>query len=117
MTAPITVAAPVPHIPHSVAPPPEVAVSAHTATGPKAVQPVAASAAGTRGQQQAALNRMMVKYAYEQSRGTDPTILATLGKQILDAAKAIGQHVALPHAPANATASTTREAAKVNVTA
>ncbi|MBV9247889.1 MAG: hypothetical protein JO227_01395 [Acetobacteraceae bacterium] len=50
-------------------------------------------------QQQAALRQMLTKYAYDQSHGADETTLAALGKQIMAAAKALGQHVTLPNAP------------------
>jgi hypothetical protein len=67
---------------------------------------------------------MLATYARDQSRGTDAGTLSNLGKQIMTAAKAIGQHVTLPHAPAgdgaaSATpaARTVQEEGKVNVTA
>jgi hypothetical protein len=124
MSSPITATSPAHHIPPSVAPPPEVAVSAHAATGPKAVEPTAAPSAASRGQQQAALSRLLTKYAYDQSHGSDAQTIATLGKQILAAAKGLGQHVTLPQAPASSpasppppTAGAAHVAGKVNVTA
>ncbi len=45
---------------------------------------------------------MLAKYAYDQSRGVDSSTVSALGKQILAAAKALGQHVTLPKAPATA---------------
>jgi hypothetical protein len=53
----------------------------------------------SRAQQLAALNQMLNKYQIGQSHGESAAILSTLGKQILAAAKAIGQHVTLPKAP------------------
>jgi hypothetical protein len=56
---------------------------------------------------------MLVKYTYDQSHGMDATTLSTLGKQIVAAAKALGQHVTLPQAPAAVAAAPN----KVSVTA
>ncbi|HEX3401527.1 MAG TPA: hypothetical protein VHT74_14485 [Acetobacteraceae bacterium] len=75
--------------------------------------PPAPAATASRGQQQATLTRMLAKYSYDQSRGGDPAALSSLGKQITAAAKALGQHVTLPRAPASAAP----ETGKVNVTA
>jgi hypothetical protein len=67
---------------------------------------------------------MLVKYARDQSHGIDAATLSMLGKQIIAAAKALGQHVTLPTAPAGAGATSATRAAsaavakgKVNVTA
>jgi hypothetical protein len=68
---------------------------------PKAPPPSGAAAAGgSKSHQQAAISQMLVKYAYEQSRGANTMTLSALGKQITAAAKALGQHVTLPQAPA-----------------
>jgi hypothetical protein len=42
---------------------------------------------------------MLNKYQIGQSRGESTAILSNLGKQILAAAKTLGQHVTLPKAP------------------
>jgi hypothetical protein len=67
---------------------------------------------------------MLVTYARDQLHGADPRILSALGKQILAAAKALGQNVTLPRAPAGSAAASAIPAAapaaekgKVNVTA
>ncbi len=124
MPMPITAASAATHIPKSAAPPPEAAAPANTATGTEAAQPPAGSAAASRWQQQAALNRLLVNYTYDQSRGADARILSALGKQIAAAARALGQHVTLPRAPASSGAGSATQAAsgapetgKVNVTA
>ncbi len=65
---------------------------------------------------------MLATYARDQSHGTDARTLSNLGKQIMAAAKAIGQHVTLPRAPAGTAsatpaASAVQQKGKVNVTA
>jgi hypothetical protein len=85
--------------------PPEPVARAQSATGTKPVQPSVASADASRSKQQAALTQMLVKYTYDQSHGMDPTTLSALGKQFTAAAKALGQHVSLPHAPPGVAAS------------
>jgi hypothetical protein len=67
---------------------------------------------------------MLVTYARDQLHGADPRILSALGKQILAAAKTLGQNVTLPRAPASSGAAPATPAAasaakkgKVNVTA
>ncbi len=69
---------------------------------------------------------MLAKYAYDQSHGVDGHTLSALGKQITAAAKALGQHVTLPNAPANPGQGTATDSAqstaptgpgRVNVTA
>jgi hypothetical protein len=86
-----------------------------------ATQSSAASSATSSAQQQAALNQMLVKYTRDQAEDADPQILSALGKQITAAAKALGQHVTLPHAPPGSTAGSATQgaptAAKINVTA
>jgi hypothetical protein len=64
-------------------------------------QPSAQPAASASAKQQAALHAMLSKYAYDQSHGIDGKTLSALGKQIMAAAKALGQHVTLPRAPAS----------------
>jgi hypothetical protein len=77
-----------------------VATKAPTAlTPPPKAPPPSAATGGSQSHQQAAISQMLVKYAYEQSRGTDTMTLSALGKQITAAAKALGQHVTLPRAP------------------
>ena len=111
------------HLSVSVARPPAAATSAKVSTAQIAAQSTAASAAGSRAQQLAALNRMSTTYTRDQSHGTDARALAALGKRITAAAKALGQHVTLPRTPTNAgAASATAEVngaadkAKINVT-
>jgi hypothetical protein len=101
--------------------PPEGAESPKGSATKDPAQPSAASAAGSSAQQHAALNGMMARYAYDQTRGTDAGSLSNLGAQIIAAAKAIGQHVTLPHAPAgssvaSATTAVTAASGKVDVT-
>ena len=103
------------HIPAGTTPSPD---------GAAAARPSAASAAASRAPQQAALQQLLVKYSYDISQGVDARILAALGRQITAAAKALGQHVTLPHAPASPGAGARTQAAgsapqlgKVNVTA
>jgi hypothetical protein len=113
------------HVPTVSKPPPEATAKPTRAPSDKtAAQPSAAPSAGASLQQQAALNRMLVTYARDQLHGADPRILSALGKQILVAAKALGQHVTLPRAPASSVATSATPAAtpaaekgKVNVTA
>lgn len=71
----------------------------------------------SRGQQQAALSQLLVKYTYDQSHDVDAQVLSALGKQITAAAKLLGQHVTLPQAPPGAAAKPAPEADKVDVTA
>jgi hypothetical protein len=111
MALTITAASAATHIPPSVASFPKAAA-----------QPSAASAAASRGQQQAALNQLLAKYTYDQSQGADTRILSAIGKQIIAAAKTLGQHVTLPRGPASSgphptTPTAGAAAAKVNVTA
>ena len=87
------------------------------ATTVKAAVQAASSSTGatdTR-QQQAALRQMLSQYSYDQSHGTDATTLAKLGRKITAAAKALGQHVTLPMAPAGEQSSASAKG-KVNVT-
>jgi hypothetical protein len=70
------------------------------------------------------LNQLLVKYTRDQAQGTDARILSALGKQIMAAAKALGQHVTLPHAPPASAAGSASQAESgasktkmVNVTA
>jgi hypothetical protein len=61
------------------------------------------NSASSTAQQQAALNRLLAKYKADLSRGQSASALASLGRQITAAAKALGQHVSLPKAPASDT--------------
>jgi hypothetical protein len=124
MSSTIAAAYPASQMQTVTATPPESAAPAKASTTKAPAQPSAASAAGSSAQQQAVLNRMLATYARDQSRGTDAGTLSNLGKQIMAAAKAIGQHVTLPHAPAGSGAASATPAAsaaqdegKVNVTA
>ena len=85
-----------------------------------AIAPVSGGASqpvsGTQ-QQQAALRQLLAKYTYDQARGTDQTTLANLGKQILAAAKALGQHVTLPRASSPTETAPTSQSSKLSVTA
>jgi hypothetical protein len=101
--------------------PPEGAESPKGSATKDPAQPSAASAGGSSAQQHAALNGMMARYARDQTHGTDAGSLSNLGAQIIAAAKAIGQHVTLPHAPASpgvasATTAVTAASGKVDVT-
>jgi hypothetical protein len=66
---------------------------------------------------------MLVKYTRDQAEGADARILSGLGKQIMTAAKALGQTVTLPHAPDSGSGAATPTAvgapmmARVNLTA
>jgi hypothetical protein len=86
-----------------------------------ATQSSAASSTTSSAQQQAALNQLLVKYTRDQAEDADPKILSALGKQITAAAKTLGQHVTLPHAPPSSGARPATQgaatAAKINVTA
>jgi hypothetical protein len=95
--------------------------AAISAVSTAASQSSAASAAQSREQQELALNRMLVTYARDQSHGSDPATLSSLGKQITAAAKVLGQHVTLPKASTSAVQSPPARAAgqkgRVSVTA
>jgi len=97
----LAVAATAGHVQAVMAPPPNFTTSTKASGGKAAAQSSAGSATGSAAQQQAALNRMLATYTRDQSHGIDAGTLSVLGKQILAAAKAIGQHVTLPQAPAN----------------
>jgi hypothetical protein len=79
------------------------------------------SATAPSAQQHAALTQLLSKYAYDQSHGVAALTLSSLGKQIMAAAKGLGQNVTLPRssgaAPAVAATTTSRESDKLNVTA
>ena len=122
MALTITAASAATHIPAAAAPPTKAGAPEKAASTAVAAQPSAASAAASRSQQQAALNRLLVKYTHDQSQGADTRTLSALGKQIMAAAKALGQHVTLPSAPAGSGPHPTTQTAgaaaeKVNVTA
>ena len=85
------------------------------AAAAKAAAQAPASTGTSAAQQQAALRQLLTRYAYDQSRGMDTAALAKLGRQITSAAKALGQHVTLPHAPATEVPATSK--GKVDVTA
>jgi hypothetical protein len=104
----ITAASAASHIPPSAAPPPKAAAPGQSAAAPDTV---------SRGQQQAALSQLLVKYTYDQSHGAGAQVLSALGKQITAAAKLLGQDVTLPQAPPGAAAKPAPEADKVDVTA
>ncbi len=80
-------------------PPPE-----QVAAVPPVAQSSAAAGSGSKAQQQAALNQMLVKYTRDQAEGADGRTLSALGKQIMTAARALGQNVTPPHAPVNSDA-------------
>jgi hypothetical protein len=61
-----------------------------------------AAPAASPAEQQAALNRLLTKYRYDLSHDAAPSALSSLGRQITVAARAAGQRVTLPHAPASA---------------
>jgi hypothetical protein len=112
------------------APPPKEAPEASAATGAAAGggagKPVSNGIAGGQApggsagtsttQQQAALKQLQAKYVYDQMHGVDARTLSARGKQIIAAAKALGQTVTLPTAPpssAAAPAATARSGAGI----
>jgi hypothetical protein len=101
MALTITAASAAAHVPANVARPPATAAAPKAASAPVATQPSAASSVGSSGKQEAALNQLLVKYSRDQALGADTQVLSALGKQITAAAKALGQHVTLPHAPSS----------------
>jgi hypothetical protein len=124
MSSTIAAAHPASQIQTVTAIPPEAAAPEKGSTTKTRAQPSAATTAGSSAQQQAALNKMLATYARDISRGVDAGTVSNLGKQIMVAAKALGQHVTLPHAPAgsgaaSATTASSAPPAKgvVNVTA
>ena len=121
MPSVITAASPSSHVPAAAAPPPAAATPAKSPAAKAVTQSAAPSAAGSVNQQRAALTRMLASYTRYQSHGADAGMLSNLGKQILAAAKTLGQHVTLPRAPASARATAAAPAApakgKVNITA
>jgi len=108
----------------AAAPPPTVAAPTK-AGGTKAVAPSPSQTVADTAHQQAALRQLLTKYSYDQAHGIDATTLSNLGKQIMAAAKALGQHVTLPHAQAasgggeatSSTASSVPQKGRVRVTA
>ena len=121
MALTITATSAASHVPASAGASPEAAAAKKVAGATVAAQSSAAPSATSSAQQQAALNQLLVKYTRDQAQGADPRILSALGKQITAAAKALGQHVTLPHAPpgsgARPAAQGAATAAKINVTA
>jgi hypothetical protein len=111
MTSTIAAAYPASQIQNVTATPSRADASAKGST--ISAQPPAATAAGSSAQQQAALNKMLATYARDVSRGVDAGTLSNLGKQIMAAAKAMGQHVTLPQAPASSGAASATSAASV----
>ena len=101
MSSTIAAAYPASQIQTVTAIPPEAAAPEKGSTSKTPAQPSAATTAGSSAQQQAALNKMLATYARDVSRGVDAGTVSNLGKQIMSAAKALGQHVTLPHAPAS----------------
>lgn len=116
MPSTVTAASPANHVPAIVAPAPAAATPAKSPAAKAVAQPASAtaSAAGSVAQQRAALTRMLTTYTRYQSHGADAGILSKLGRQILAAAKALGQHVTLPHAPTSAAATPTARAMPAN---
>jgi hypothetical protein len=98
-----------------------MAIAPATVASTVAQHPSTATASSASAQQRTALNRMLATYTRDQQHGADQATLSSLGKQIMAAAKTLGQHVSLPQAPANADQSsstqTTTASGKVNVTA
>src|SRR5579872_7516047 len=118
MLAPVNAVPPATHPLPAVAPPPELTVSAHATTGPRAVPPSGSSAAASNGQQKAALNRLVTRYTYEQAHGSDAGVLSALSKQIMTMAQAVGQHVTLPrNAGPGAPAASAAPKGRISVTA
>ena len=118
MSSTISSAQAVTHVPVSTPSQPKAASGASGA--PAAAKPSSSSSA----QQTAALNQLLAKYKADLARGMAPSALSSLGRQIMAAATAAGQHVALPRAPATSSTPTARpvttaasQTGKVNVTA
>jgi hypothetical protein len=109
MTSTITAGSTAAHVAAIAAPPPRAPAAPKATSAPATTHTSATSTAGSTAQRQAALNRMLVTYARDQSHGMDAATLSSLGKQILAAAKALGQRVTLPHAAASASASAASE--------
>jgi hypothetical protein len=101
MPSSIAAAATTGHLVPVIAPLPAAVTPAKALTAKAVVQPSPVAVAGSTAQQQAALNRLLATYVRDQSRGVDPGLLSSLGKQIMAAAKTAGQHVTLPHARAS----------------
>jgi hypothetical protein len=99
------------HIPNLRAP-------SSNATSPAATGSTTGSVAAPTSQQLATLKQLMAKYTYDVSHGVDATTLSNLGKQVMAAAQAAGQHVRLPSgSSASAPPSKAPEAGKLDVKA
>ena len=100
------------------APPAPVPPPTKSAVAKAAGQPAVATAsvAASVAQQRASLTRMLATYTRYQAHGADTGILSNLGKQILAAAKTLGQHVTLPRAPVRAGAASAPPAASATPT-
>jgi hypothetical protein len=121
MALTITAATPADHSPLTSTPAPRIAPTNDAARQPVA-QPPTGPAAASPAQEAAALSQLLNRYKIDQANGAPANSLTGLGRQILAAAKASGQHVTLPHAPAAAGAVSAppiaaTEAGKVDVTA
>ena len=118
-------AAPLPvEIPPKLAPPANAARPASSGPPPVATEVPADVPATSTAQQSAALNRLLNTYRNDQSHHAPASTLSGLGRQIMAAAKAVGQRVTLPRgspsadaASATPVASPPPQAAKVDVTA
>jgi hypothetical protein len=124
MALTITATSSAAHIPTSATPPLRAAAPANSTNSPVAARPSAGSAATSSAQETAALSQLVGKYKYDISHGAVASTLSGLSRQITAAAKASGQRVTLPRAPAGSSAapatpvaSTASEAGKINVTA
>jgi hypothetical protein len=89
---------------------------AQVAVVPPVAQSSSAAASGSKAQQQAALNQMLVKYTRDQAEGADGRTLSALSKQIMTAARALGQNVMPPHPPVNSNAGSATSMAGVGPT-
>jgi hypothetical protein len=120
MALTISAASTADHTPVTPAPPPNPVAVPRASDQPAPVQP----SAGSNTQEAASLNRLLSRYRLEQAHGAAANTLSTLGRQILAAAKASGQHITLPRAPSLSGAAQPEPVAgappppgKVNVTA
>jgi cobalamin biosynthesis Mg chelatase CobN len=124
MSLTITASSPANLIPARSAPVSTAAVAARRATVAVAAHPPAASATTSAAQANAELNQLLSKYKNDLAHGQPASRLSGLGRQIMAAAKAAGQNVSLPRAPANSgepaappVANTAPEVGKIGVIA
>jgi hypothetical protein len=123
MALTISATTPADHIPLAPAPAPRAAPTNDADRQPVAQAPTGPAAASPA-QEAAALSQLLNRYKIDQANGAPANSLTGLGRQIFAAAKAAGQRVTLPHAPAAAgavsaapIATAAAETGRVDVTA